>query len=336
MIVNGFESANYRYFRNKETGKITKYSSEALERVLFSENFKSRLREYAYEYEIKPYPTDKEFDLLEYIRMQDPIVFKYDYYLRANFDTDDFFLMTEWLNNKMNSPKIINHFLGERVKESNAEMFQKLYEGERIGNINNFITMKEKKEVSTNIQELFKFRGPINGFKIPFQKEETWLLTNPAVSFLLLNQEFIREMYASEEILGEEKEMIFYEEYKDNIPNTKVRYYEIKDDVSVVNAYELASENNFEDYHYHYESLILRMYGNLLFCKENIENYRKDLTIRYISVEFFDSIYDKKLEEELLKIATRIPLEEALKRFQSDEKSLKDKKTSRGNGRSNK
>lgn len=144
MVVNVFDSDNYRYFRNKETGKITKYSSEALEIVLFSENFKSRLREYAYEYEIKPYPTQKEFDLLEYIRMQDPIVFKYDYYLRANFDTDDFLFMTEWLNNKMNSPKITNKFLGENIKDSNAEMFQKLYEGERIGNISNVIQCKRK------------------------------------------------------------------------------------------------------------------------------------------------------------------------------------------------
>lgn len=176
-----------------------------------------------------------------------------------------------------------------------------------------------------NLQELFKFRGPINGFKIPFQKEETWFLTNPAVSFLLLNQEFIREMYASEEILGEEKEMIFYEEYKDNIPNTKIRYYEIKEDVLVTNAHELDSEMGLEDFNHQYSSIILRMYGTLLFCKENIENYRKDLTIKTFAILYNDSVHDRDLEEEIEKIAIRIPFEEALIKYKKDIETLNEK-----------
>lgn len=326
MIVNGFNSNDYRYFRNKETGTITKYSSESLERHLFSDNYKNRLKEYINPYTIKPYPKDKPFDLLEFIRMQNPIVFKVESYLSVSFDTKDFFMVTRWLNNKMNSQKITNLFLGYTIKVLNQEIFQKLWEGERIEIVKNSLEMNEKQEMQSirtslhTIQKLFQFKGPISGFKIPFSKDEVWHLVNPAVSFLLLNQQFIRDTYASEEILGEEKEMLFYEEYKDNIPHTTIRYYELKEDVFVTKIHDLDDELSLEDFHHGYESIILRMFGDLLFCKENICNYRNDFTVKRIAIKYYENIYDRRVETEILKIANRISLEEALLYYQEDQK----------------
>lgn len=331
MIINGFNSEDYRYFRNKETGEITKFFCDSLEKYLFSDNYNLRLREHTKAYTIKPYPKDKAFNLLEFICMQDPIVFQYDDYLSANFDTKDFLLITEWLKNKMASKKITNPFWGQTIQETNQEMFQKLYEGERIGYENNLIATKEECEVQTihntlnAIQELFQFKGPIAGFKIPFFKDEVWHLVNPAVSLLLLNQKFIRDMYASEEILGEEKEVLFYEEYKDNIPNTTIRYYDLKEDVSIAQVHELDNECSLEDFNHGYDSLILRKYGKLLFCKENICNYRNNLKVKTIAIQFPDSIYDRKIEKEVLKIANRVPLEEAVVNYQKDQEALKEK-----------
>ena len=107
MECNGFNSDNYRYFRNIHDGTITKYSRENLKFFLFSNNFHLRIKESIEDYEIKEFDLDRPLDLLEYIDSQPPLVFKHDGYLNLNFEKGDYCLITEWLGKKLASDEII-------------------------------------------------------------------------------------------------------------------------------------------------------------------------------------------------------------------------------------
>ena len=319
MQLNGFNSNNYRYFRNKETGKIRKYSNEELKRYLFGRNFTTLLMENMVEYKVKEYPTYMRFDIIEYIKMQDDIVFKYDSYIDLNFREEDFLLVTSWLKSKMESNEIPLHtFLlptgAQSVRQYNLNKIQYIDQSECLSVIDlgkllpTSLTLTNVNHLEKNtIQYAFLFNRPIE-FRIPFKKGEIWKLSDIAIAFILLNQKFVDFFFHSEEILGQEKENLFCEEYKDNIPNTTIRYYKIKDEIKINELYELVGDYLIEKGKNNgFNSEIARFCGDLRICSYNPNNFNVDGSIKYFYVKYFDETCDIEMERELLKIADRLP-----------------------------
>ena len=150
---------------------------------------------------------------------------------------------------------------------------------------------------------MYKFNRGIS-FTLPFKAGEKWNLTeNIGLLFLMINQDFVKLTYECDEILGKEKEEIFYEQYKDNVPNTTTRYYKLKDDIKVKTSFELY--NMFDD-------------NNFAICKYNKNNYDKDGNIRYFYVNFYDGNSDIYCENNFLKYAIRLNQDDAIEKDNED------------------
>ena len=87
MKVNGFNSDDYLYFRitsnipynviafdSFQEGDIVKIPLQFLERYVFNGNYEI-ITSHSLSHEIKSYPAGEPFDLLKYIKMQDPLIF---------------------------------------------------------------------------------------------------------------------------------------------------------------------------------------------------------------------------------------------------------------------
>lgn len=161
---------------------------------------------------------------------------------------------------------------------------------------------------------------------MPYKKGESWILTEPSVFLALFNQDFIKLLSNSTEILDEEKEKIFYEEYKDNILTTTRRYYRLKENIIIDNVYQIADETSLEDFGVGFNSLVVRVNGALVdTCKYNKNNFAKFNSVKYFYVDYPDSFNDRIIEKEILKIAYRLPLVEALKIEKENLNCIKEK-----------
>ena len=85
MVINGYNSDDYRYFEDSKTKKITKIRNEDMWRYLFKHSFLLDIFNVSEDFEFKKYPVDKTFDFNEYMKIQDDIVFKYTQYFYAHF-----------------------------------------------------------------------------------------------------------------------------------------------------------------------------------------------------------------------------------------------------------
>lgn len=325
--VNGFNSDNYRYFRNKSDGTLKKYTAEMLKKSLFNWNFTNSLNEER-RYQMVEFPKDKPFDLVEYIKMQPPIVLTNDGELEFTLDKDEFFFITDWLAERLFSDEIPTWrllFSCESYKERNMQKLN-MIESDEVLAINDKSTSDSMSIIpfSKSIIQpkiAFKFTHGIK-FAMPYKKGEVWSFDNPAILFLFLNQSFLKDMCQSEEILETEKDQIFLDEYKDNIPGTTIKYYRIKDEFKFDNLRQLASDIPCSKDKYNgYCSTYINWYASLKVCKYNPNNYNEDGSIKYFSVEFPDTDKDRIIEEELAKIAERLPQEEAIERFNEDQAS---------------
>lgn len=320
MECNGLNSNNYRYFRNLETGKIIKYSNEYLGLQAFSSNFKNLVWEYVPGYQIKPYPQDRSFNLIEFLKMQDPIVFAHDGDIYIRLGEDDLLIMDEWLKHKLLSDDFFSIFRSYR--EYNSDIIANIT-SEEIIPINGFlegettlITKNSEIIAIEHIKNIFKFRNAIK-FCIPFKKGEVWDFSNIALLLTFLNQEFVRVIYQSEEVVGSEKEQIFESEYKDNIPGTTIRYYKVQDGIKVYNRRELIKKCMSPENKYFI--LLDNVYGaNLKFCSQNPNNYNVDGSYKYFAVEYSDNESDIPIEEGFLRVGERIVQEEAVRCYKED------------------
>lgn len=336
MEVNGYDSTKYRYFRNRKTGEIKKYSIQELKDFFWNNNLSRGLRGYIEEYSIKEYPTDMPFDLMEYICMQDDIVFKHDGYIDLHFREKDFLLVTSWLRNKLESNEMPQHPLSilingpQSVRQYNLDKIKSTSEEERL--LLDGYGLKELSKTvlalfssndhtylaCDNVQYAFHFNRPIS-FRVAFKKGEVWSLRNVAVAFMLLNQRFLNTIWECDEVLGDEKEILFFDEYADNVPNTTIRYYKIKDEISIRELHELIGDYLIsEDKYNGFRSGIARCFGDLNICMYNPNNFNSDGSFKYFYVKYFDDSSDITMESELLKIADRVPQDIAIERYNED------------------
>lgn len=324
MECNGFNSDNYRYFyldrskdwsgfTNHTYGKllgndIIKISREDLKIRLFNSNYWDRIIQNIYEHYIVEYPINEPFDLYKYISMQNPITFKWDGILNFCYDEGEYAIINEWLGKKMSSNKpLVSMFPGESVCEKNQKILDMICEEEKIRVKS--IEDKIENQLPCEIEpQVFKFKKDTI-FKLPYQKGETWILTDSSIFLALFNQDFIRLLSNSTEILGLEKERIFLEEYQDNIPNMTRRYYRVKENIVIDSVYQIMGDCSLESFDVGFESMVVRMNGVIVeTCKLNSDN-----TVRCFFVDYSDSFKDRIAEKEILKIAYRLPQVDAKK-----------------------
>ena len=341
MEVNGFNSNDYLYFRitanipydgmilidSFQQGDIIKIPLKSLGRYVFETKNYERITSYSLPHEIISYQAGTPFDLLEYIKMQVPFEFNRDGSLTLGF-YGPYVLIDDWLEKKINSSNLSNpgnqptcsNFDIRTIKENNEWSMQEL---EKFNNTqlsisngnNNFIA-----EYIKNPSPIYKIHVGKYGlkFEIPFSENEKWSFDNISLLLCLLNQNFVNLIYNSFEITGPEKDEIFWSEYKDNIPNTTIRYYKIKDGICVKKIVDLCGECSLEHFGCGYSALRAIGGGYISVCEYNPNNYNLDGSIRYFCVDFSDGISDSESEKEILKIADRVPQEEAVKLYNMD------------------
>ena len=329
MILNGFNSDDYRYFRHIN-GNVFKYRNDQLASALFNHRFLPYIS--PKNFCIKDYPKDKPFNLTELIKMQDKVVFESDGSFTLNFEKGDYAIITDFLYSKLHSDEVLFNylFLGEvkTIGMENEEKLSMIDEDENIdlsildqlqsssltvpGTLNNLLTIKSK------IRHIWKFNRGIT-FKIPYKKGEVWNLTNPEVALCFVNQSFINCMVNSSEILDEEKLKLFEAEYKDNIPNKKIRYYKLKDSVFFTESWHICNPCVLRDIKSKDFDCIPA--NCLRLCESNPNNYNPDGSIKYIGVEFYDGSGDIALESQALQIANRLSQSDAIERYEDDLKA---------------
>ena len=329
MILNGFNSDDYRYFKRAD-GSIFKYRNDQLASALFNYHFLPYISPKSFC--IKDYPKDKPFNLAELIKMQDKVVFESNGSFNLYFEKGDYAIITDFLYSKIHSDEVLFNclLLGEvkTIGMENEEKLSMIDEDENIdlsildqlqsssltvpGTLNNLLTIKSK------IRHIWKFNGGIK-FIIPYKKGEVWNLTNPEVALCFLNQGFINCMVNSSEILDEEKLKLFEAEYKDNIPNKKIRYYKLKDSVHFTESWHICDPFVLRDVGLNEFDCIPA--DCLRLCKSNPSNYNPDGSIKYIGVEFYDGSGDIALESQALQIANRLSQSDAIERYEDDLKA---------------
>ena len=304
MILNGFNSDNYRYFVD-ESGNIFKYQNDLISTFCFAGSSTC-------------YPKDEPFDLSRFIKMQDKITFNSDSYIQLSFQAGDHIIISDFLDSKLFSEKVVWQKLisgpNETFSEINTNKLKNygtlMQPDERNEFLNsiiepyNFMKTNQEKEAL----KIYKFNSSCTLY-VPVEKTEVWDLLNLEMALCLLNQSFVNKISKLQEVFEKEKDELFIAEYKDNIPNTEIRYYKIKDSICVKDLSEFEFSCPFW----------LIDYINV--CKYNPNNFREDGAIQYIYAEYGDN-NDIWIEKEVLKIADRISQEEALERYNDDTKHI--------------
>ena len=338
MKCNGFDSDNYRYFNLSKSGSfsgytnfsygelkdndIIKLSNKDLVNLLFSNNYFS-LKDDIYYYHIKEYPSNEPFDLFKYIRMQDAITFKRDGVVRFSFGYGEYAFISNFMKEKMNSNMLSTKLLVDTtIKEENERILSLIKESEKVKLGNSSL----KEEIVPYNRQGYKFIKDIC-FELEYHKGEAWSLTEPSLFLALFNQDFIRLLSNSTEIVGKDKEEIFLSEYQDNLDELPIRYYQVKDDVKVNSLGELFNSFSFNSFDKDYHSIVVRENAKMIdICKANRDNFKEDGSIKYFYVTYDDDFSDRIAEREILKIAVRVPYKEALKRYKMDLECIKEKK----------
>lgn len=297
MVINGYNSDDYRYFEDSKTKKIIRVRNDNMWRYLFKHSFLLDIFSASEDFEFKKYPIDKAFDFNEYMKMQDDIVFKYTQYFYAHFTEGDVLPLTEWIKSKINSTQLISRFTGTTIDSYNKERLQYV-EGDELSVMSKVQQLGDgSNNESGSLLESFKENTPaflFNSsikFLIPYKKGEVWKFTNNDFLVLFVDQAELKYFLEAREIVGKEKEKIFEEEYKDNILNTTIRYYKVKDGVAI-------------------DDSVCGVYKEV--CKYNQNNFNSDGTIKTFFVEYGD-YFTLDHEKEILKIADRLSFEEANK-----------------------
>lgn len=347
MQCNGFNSDNYRYFyleQSKDWASFTnlnygqlqendiiKVSKEDLKNRLFSSNYWYQIRPKIYKSEVVEYPSDQPFDLFKYISMQQAITFKWDGVLTFNFDRGEYAIINQWLAQKMSSHTPLSRILPEEtIADKNKHVLSMVYAEEKIPMKS--LEDKARKELSLEIQpQAFKFKES-TPFSIECHPGESWPLTDTSIFLSVFNQNFIRLLANSREIVGKEKEELFLREYQDNIPNTTRRYYQVKNRIHIDKVSKLMDECSLEDFGVGFDSLIVRANAVMVgTCSFNRNNFWEDGSVKYFYVEYQDSFNDRIAEKEIEKVAIRLPYEKAMQIETENNIILKEKKDSQAN-----
>ena len=348
MEFNGFDSSKFRYFKLIREGNdysltscvfphlkenmIFKISEESLYASIFSENFYRKIEKHLEEFKVKRFSNEKEFNVTEFLSLQDKLIINEDYQTKFTYDTGHFCIIDPWFKSKMKDDDL---YIGtwfsdpKSLKQRNQEVFNMIMEEEKILSEKVYqlaMNLCDNKQLTIeNETEFYKFKVDTPIY-FNFKKGEILDLTNPAIALALINQNLLKLFVCSEEIIGEEKENAFVKDVKDFVPGTLYKYYKVKDNITIEKINDLCRTFINNTFNCSYCSDLVGRYGRVDFCEYNNANYRDDGTIEYFYVEYHAGISDSIIENEILKIADCLPQEEAIIRYNMDIEAKKRRK----------
>ncbi len=340
MECNGFDSSKFRYFRlKKEEDKystsfivfpylkedmVFKMSEESLYENIFSRTFYRCIQRHLENFEVKRLSNEKLFDIIEFLTMQDNLVIDADYQTEFSYETGSFCILDSWLKERMNDNGLYEKTLFSDPKslaQRNAEVFNWVGDEERLSNdiIKSYAITLRNDLVSSNSNEveIYKFKTDTPIY-FNLHKGEILSLTNPVIALALIDQDYLKLLANSEEILGEEKETYFQTDFKDFIPGTFRKYYKLKDNIRTNYINDIRDPFRFQNLGCGFKNSLVGGYCSVGFCKYNHDNYRNDGTIEYFYIDYRASVSDSVVANELLKIADCLPQEEAIIRYNMD------------------
>lgn len=340
MISNDFDSSKFRYFRLlKETddysssflvfpdlkkNMIFKISEDELYKNIFSDTFYRMIEKHLETFDVKRLSNEERFDVIKFLTLQDDLIIDADYQTKFYFETGSFCIVDAWLKNKMNDEGLYNKTWFSDPKslaQRNAEVFNMVDDEEKISNeiikSQSLTLWSNPSLIKLKEIEIFKFKvnTPIH---FNLKRGEVLNLANPVIALALINQDYLKLLANSGEIMGIEKDNHFCEDFKDFIPGTLRKYYKVKDDIKIKDFLDITGEFRFNNFRCGYNAFLVSGYGRADFCKYNKENYRNDGTIGYFYVDYRAGISDSVVENEILKIAVCLSQEDAILRYNMD------------------
>lgn len=347
MECNGFDSSKFRYFRLKKEDKeykeystsfivfpylkenmVFKMSDDSLYENIFSNTFYRCIQKHLENFEVKRLSNENLFDVIEFLTIQDDLVIDADYQTEFSYETGCFCVIDSWLKEKMNDKdlyKLTRFSDPKSLAERNAEVFSYVDDDERLPDdiikSKALALMKNTDLANSSNAEIYKFKTntPIH---FNLHKGEVLKLSNPVIALALIDQDYLKLLANSEEILGEEKEKYFLSDFKDFIPGTKRKYYKLKDRIRIKDIYDISDPFRFRSFKCNFKNDLVGGYCKVGFCKHNSENFRDDGTIAYFYVDYRAGISDSVVENELLKIADCLSQEDAIIRKNMDVQAI--------------
>lgn len=334
MKCNGYDSEDYLYFRLNEEievignggvfdyvnpGNVYRLPKNKLKYYLYSSEFLNKYSDCFEEYDFI-YDNQSSFNIMDLIYIQKPFIVKEDSILKLRFHYNGYCLINKWLKNKMESEEscIKSIFTQRSIKEQNDYVFSDVEEREIISlNTTKILpALINKNNSLAKFVSMYKFikDTPIH---IIVKKGEQLDLTNPSLALAFLDQNFLMFIGHSEEITNEEKEQLFYKEYNNYIPGTRIKYYKVKDNVKINDPRDFLTREFPSSFGTDYRPHILD-YSEKRICKRNPLNFNEDGSVKYFYIEYRDSILNIAAEEELAKIATPLSREEAIEKYKED------------------
>ena len=215
-------------------------------------------------FNVVKYPEDKPLNIGEYIKIQPPfnlpeeseihVVMKPDHAAYLSPEILDKFLNDSkhsvmlmdktYMNVSEYNKKTLLNFGGKLNYHSPGV---KLIESGDVTSSSNNNELKTQNSNTKNLSRILEKVKPgcyttdsLLIFAFFIEGGETIDLSRPEYSFLAVNQDFMRLMANSEEITNpKQKQRIYERQQKDFLPNTKYRYYRLKDDVNVKDPRQL-------------------------------------------------------------------------------------------------
>lgn len=136
--TNDFNSDNYRYFVD-ESGNIFKYRNDLISTFCFAGSSTS-------------YPKDEPFDLSRFIKMQDKITFNSDSYIQLSFQAGDHIIISDFLDSKLFSEKVVWQKLISGPNETFSEI-----NTNKLKNYGTLMQPDERNEFLNSIIEPYNF-----------------------------------------------------------------------------------------------------------------------------------------------------------------------------------
>ncbi|MBO5095984.1 MAG: hypothetical protein J6B98_03840 [Bacilli bacterium] len=348
MECNGYNSSKFRYFKlinDKENysscflsfphlkrDMIFKIPEDSLYVNIFSRTFKSNIKNHINKIDIKRISNDESFDVIKFLTLQDPLIIIDDYQTEFSFEQGFFCIIDPWLKEKMKDTSLYQRTWFSDPKslaQRNIEIFNLVDDDERLS----------KETIKSKALALWNNNGLANSSEVEFykfktntpihfnlKKGEVLNLSNPVIALALIDQDYLKLLANSEEILGVEKENYFIEEFKDFVPGTLRKYYKLKDNIKINEIYDINSEFRLNNFDCGYSSFLAGGYGRINFYQYNDANYNDDGTIAYFYVDYGASVSDSIVENEILKIADCLPQDEAIIRYNMDIEAKKRRK----------
>ncbi len=314
MKLNGKNSDDYLYLRLMEdtrlpnglydlkAGTIVRMHIASLKKNIWKNNIRDYLMGYVENETCIEAKKDDNLLLhgLVPINFFKCFVVKNDFDLVVSVNYGDLIVMNDWLKAKLNinAPFIrgqmaffdyrdVAHFNSDFFKNgtldksptnSSGELFEVLQYNSDDSNL----------PPNTDGKLICKSGDAIC---LQFKKGEVIDFSNPAVALLFLNQEYIKFLLKTEDVVGEEKDNCFIKDFEGWIPEAKRRYFKIHDYIKIHHLNDILMQKGiFESIVQHVPDFQSFVYGINNFSFYDDFDFDEEGFLRYVwssnSVEF--------------------------------------------------